>query len=258
MLPMKKFLIVLFFFISSTSISQNVMTLGGAFARPGDTITISVNIYNTNRFISFQFDLPLPSGISFIEYSPQLSSRSTNHVAIGNLVETNRLRIFAYSPSNDPFTGYTGEVITFKLAVGNIRGEFPLLLESAIIGDSLSRNILSGVENGILSVFPLDITESYLNTGQIDFMINPNPLSIGSYIQINISFAADLELRVFNQLGKLIFLKNFGDVPSGEFRAPLPDEFIAELPSGAIYHCILVAWQHEKGRTTAACKVIKM
>ncbi len=254
---MKKFLIVVFFFLSGTVFSQNIMILGGAFARPADTITISLNIHNTGKFISFQFDLPLPSGVSFMENSLHLSSRSTNHVAIGNLVETNRLRIFAYSPSNDPFTGNTGEVIAFKLAIGNIRGEFPLSPVSAIIGDSLSRNILSGIENGMLSVFPLDITESYSNTGQIDFLLHPNPLSCNSFIQINLPYAAILELRILNQLGKLIFVKNLGDFPSGEFRVPLSDELMAKLPSGALYHCLLVVRQHDKGRITATCKVIK-
>jgi len=258
MLPMKRILILLFILSTSAAISQNIMSLGGAFARPGDTISISVNIHNTSKFISFQFDLQLPPEVSFQGYSLKLSSRSTNHVAIGNLVEMNRLRIFAYSPNNDPFTGNNGDVIAFKLAVGNIRGEFPLLLESAIIGDSLSRNVLSGVENGILSVFPLNITGSNLNIGRFDFKINPNPLSHNSFIQFKIPFTANVEFRVYNQLGEQVFIKNLGVFQTGQYSTPLPQELIAKLQTGALFHFILIARQHEKIRATSSCKVIKM
>ena len=66
-------------------------------------------------FNGFQFDVVLPNNVSYVLNSTELSSRKTDHLISASIVETNKLRIVSYSPSNSNFTGAQGEVLTFKL-----------------------------------------------------------------------------------------------------------------------------------------------
>lgn len=121
---MKQLLVILLFLLLKSSLSQNVMIINSAFVRPGDTITVSASIANTDQFISFQFDLILPQSVSVLSNSIHMSERGVDHAVIGNMTGPNVLRLFSYSPSNTAFEGNSGEVVSFQLVAGNIRGEF--------------------------------------------------------------------------------------------------------------------------------------
>lgn len=206
---MRRFVLTLFLLFNFLCISsaENVLILNSAFARPGDTITVSTSIRNTERFISFQFDLQLPDHVSFLGYSIQMSERSINHVAIGNMVGSNMLRIFSYSPNNAAFKGNEGIVVSFRLVIGNIRGEFPLTLENGIIGDSLSHNIMTGHENGVLSVFPLGMDESSTreNNPIEKAKIYPNPLIPSSILSLELTAETDLALQILDFAGQEVY-----------------------------------------------------
>lgn len=213
---MKYLLTILLIGLTITSSSQNLLILNGAFARPGDTIIVSVNITNADKFISFQFDLPLPDQVSFLGYSIHMSERSTNHVAVGNMVGANLLRIFSYSPNNSAFLGNSGEVVSFKLVIGIIRGEFPMNPENCIIGDSLSRNIITGTENGILSVFPLAL-EDRTEDAEIVLEAFPNPAKEQVTIQYRIAEASDVNLSIYDMYGRLVKRLDIGPKQPGKY-----------------------------------------
>ena len=89
--------------------------------RSGYPISISYTINNTDQFVAFQFDIVLPSVLTFIEDSVWLF-RKTNHIIIANLINQQTLRIVAYSPTNQPFTGNNGEITSGVIVEYNIPG----------------------------------------------------------------------------------------------------------------------------------------
>lgn len=235
---MRKILLSLIFLVGIVVISGagNVLILNNAFSRPGDTVEVSVSIANTDKFISFQFDLPLPENVTFLGYSLTMSQRSANHVAIGNMVGTNLLRIFSYSPNNAAFTGNDGEVVSFKLVVGAIRGEFPMTLENGIIGDSLSKNVLSGVENGVLAVFPVGIEESPARSISPikSARIYPNPIAPFSVLSIELTSATDLSLEVRDNTGRLLYNESPGTLLVSFYQYDLGKK-LRELNARGVY-----------------------
>ena len=203
---MRSFQIILILLsgLTITTAAENVLIINSAFARPGDTITVSASITNTERFISFQFDLPLPEYVSFLTNSMHMSERGTDHAAIGNMAGSNLLRIFSYSPSNAAFQGNSGEVVSFQLVVGNIRGELPMIIEDGIIGDSISQNIITGSENGMLSVFPLGLeNRSFQGSSFVKGMtIFPNPVKVNTWLKFDLLSECEVTFRIFDRVGK--------------------------------------------------------
>lgn len=149
---MKKSLIILTFVIISvlTLHAQNVFILPDVCGFSFDTLTAAVDIENSDQFVGFQFDLPLPDQASYIENSAVLTNRANGHTLSVGLLAGDTLRIIYYSMNLTPFQGNSGPVVLFQLVLGNIPGIYPLELENGIIADENSQNILTSIENGNL------------------------------------------------------------------------------------------------------------
>ena len=173
----KIILFSVFFLLIGTSLiadNSNVLQIHDAVGEPYDTITVDVEIINDDPFVAFQFDLPLIDQLTYLSNSIQLTDRAVDHVIIANIVNNDTLRVIAYSPTNTAFTGNSGNVAYFELIVGCVPGNYSLNMNSPIIGDSNSVNILTGTINGTFTIFAPDIG---LNTGSLNFDRTP----LGSY-----------------------------------------------------------------------------
>jgi len=256
---MKPLILILFVLLVKPSMAQNVMIINNAFARPGDTVSATIDISNTDRFVSFQFDLPLPPNVSYLGYSLRLGNRSVNHVAIGNMVGANLLRVFSYSPNNAAFTGETGTVVSFSLVIGPVRGEFPLTLENGIIGDSLSTNILTGTENGILSVFPLGLNDpGDKPDDQVGLIVFPNPVVDYAEVSFTVSDFSEVTLILYNQDGKKLIAADAGNFGKGRHSLELADDMMKQIKQGKIYYLEMSAKSKTEIFRNAVIKIIRI
>ena len=127
-------------------------------------VQIQVQITNTDEFVAFQFELMLPSALNFISGSAQLNpERVTDHVIQEYMMPGRTLRIFSYSPTNTPFTGNNGVVVSFTLHSGFEPGDYFLQLLNPIIGDINSENILTGTVDGTVTILCPDIAADPLS-----------------------------------------------------------------------------------------------
>ena len=138
--------------------------------RSGYPIKISFTINNTDQFTAFQFDVILPSVLTFIEDSVWLF-RKTNHIIIANLVNQQTLRIFAYSPTNQPFTGNEGEIVRVLFNLNGTSGTYNVGLNNAVISNSIGVNILTGVYPGTVKIIAPDISgQTSINFGEVSVL----------------------------------------------------------------------------------------
>ena len=235
------FVIILFLiFTVKAGISQNILAMRDASCLPGDTVILSMEINNQDKFISFQFDMQLPDNVSFSGYSIGLTARSANHVAIGNMVGTNLLRVFSYSPNNAAFSGNSGVILTLKLVTGAIRGAFPLPLSNAIIGDSLSKNIITGTQNGVLSVYPLSVRPVPAPNG-LKFKLYPNPCKERLFMDVILSEESELTMVVKDMAGKSVASCYLGDFNPGFTKIQIPEYATTILADNQVYQFLLMA-----------------
>ena len=149
----------------------NELHTGNMFAYSGDTARLTFSINNMEPFNGFQFDLNLPSPLSFIQDSIWLSSRKTDHIVSANVLSNNKLRVVVYSSTNQFFTGIDGGVVSMDFYVEGVGGYYSLNLSDIIIGDSNGMNSLSAYYNGQLQIAAADIAcNTSLDFGDVSIL----------------------------------------------------------------------------------------
>ena len=152
----KKFILLLILIMVSFEIfSQNVMLIPNTNGFVDETITVSLDINNTDDFVSFQTNIILPENVEYIPESAVLTSRAADHSLNATLHENNILQVFSFSFNNNFFLGNEGSVMEFQINSGNTIGEFLIELSNPIIGNEFSQNIITGYENGELIIIEL-------------------------------------------------------------------------------------------------------
>lgn len=138
--------------LSARAYAVNELHTAAMFAYSGDQATLTYSINNMDPFTGFQFDLQLPSPLTYVAGSATLSGRKSNHIVSANIIPGNILRVIAYSANGEVFSGSSGNVLSLTFNVNGTGGDYPLILSNVIIGNTLSQNCLSDFYNGNLNV----------------------------------------------------------------------------------------------------------
>jgi hypothetical protein len=138
--------------LSARAFAVNELHTGTMFGYSGKQTTLSYSINNIDPFTGFQFDLQLPSPLTYVNGSAILSDRKSNHIISANVISGNVLRVVAYSANGEFFTGNDGNVVTVTFNINGTGGYYNLPIVNAIIGDALSQNCISDAYGGNLNV----------------------------------------------------------------------------------------------------------
>jgi len=173
--------------LQDTSITANIYAVNEIYIGSGSgeintDVTIPVSIINMEPFDGFQFDITLPSDITYVSNSVALSGRETDHTIVGSMVNTNTLRILAYSSTNSNFNSATGEVLSFKLTPNVNSGTYPLTILNPIITNTALGNIESDSYAGSIS-----INAPYLNISNANFSLGRVPITSSVVKEITLS-----------------------------------------------------------------------
>ena len=160
--------------LQNTSITANIYAVNEIYIGSGSgeintDVTIPVSISNMEPFNGFQFDITLPSDITYVSNSVALSGREADHTIVGSMVNTNTLRILAYSSTNSNFNSATGEVLSFKLTPNVNSGTYPLTILSPIISNTALGNIESDSYSGaiLINAPNLNLSNSNFSVGRV-------------------------------------------------------------------------------------------
>ena len=164
----KSILLILFFaLIIKVSFSDNVLIVNSNQTGENQTTTISINMENDSAIVAFQFDIPLPAQLTYVDGSVLLdSSRIVDHTIDAKVLPGDTLRIIGYSLNNNSFIGDTGTIATFQLLTGTVPGNYPLELYNPLLGDTSSTNVLTNSLNGTLSILGPNIS---ISVDSLDF-----------------------------------------------------------------------------------------
>ncbi len=155
----------------ANAFAVNEIHTGNMFAYSGDTARLTFTLNNMEPFNGFQFDLNMPAPLRFMQDSIRLSTRKTDHIVSANVLSNNKLRVVAYSATNQFFTGCNGAVVSLDFYVEGIGGYYSLNLNNVLIGDSNGMNSLSEYYNGQLQIAAADIScNSSLAFGDVSIL----------------------------------------------------------------------------------------
>jgi hypothetical protein len=139
------------------TLSVNELHMVPDSGRSGQPLKISYTINNTDQFSAFQFDIILPSVMTFVQDSVSLFRR-TDHIVIANQLNPQTLRILAYSLSNQPFNGNDGEVVRVMFNLDGSAGTYNVGLNNVTISNPIGQNILTGYFPGFIKITAPDIS----------------------------------------------------------------------------------------------------
>jgi len=98
--------------------ADNIVTISSTEGAPGEEVTVSISLQNTDVLSSLQVSIPLDENLTLVEGSGQKGSRCSSHsLTVG--VKDGVLNVFVYSISMAAISGNSGEVASFRLKLGN-------------------------------------------------------------------------------------------------------------------------------------------
>lgn len=126
--------------------ADNVVTISSTEGAPGDEVTVSIGLQNTDVLSSLQVSIPLDENLSLVSDSGELSSRCASHsLTVG--VNDGILNVFIYSVSMSDISGTSGEVASFKLKLGNQPSTITLNPSKLVLTNS-SGDVIEGITQG--------------------------------------------------------------------------------------------------------------
>ncbi|MCK9281313.1 MAG: choice-of-anchor D domain-containing protein [Melioribacteraceae bacterium] len=157
--------------LKAIAFAVNEIHLQRSSGRAGTIIDVKLTLNNMEDFTGFQFDINLPSVSKYEAGGATLSERKNDHIISANIVQGNKLRVIAYSPTNKSFADSVGEICSIKFLLDGSGGWYSTNIESAFITNNKSENIISATTGEYIIIDAPDIS------GEQSVNIGSNPIT---------------------------------------------------------------------------------
>ena len=145
--------------------ADNIIHIGNASGSPGEEATVSVALTNSDAVSAMQLQVTMPEGISLVDGSAELASRATDHSAtIG--VKDGVLNIMVYSMNMTALSGNEGDVVSFRVRLGNQPGQFALSAQEVILTGADGNVLGASATNGSVTIVA---PKAQYNSMTVDF-----------------------------------------------------------------------------------------
>lgn len=168
--------------LTGNAFIPNYLKIDEEHFQPGEEKNIEIKMDNIDEIVAVQFDLSFPEGFTPNMDGMQLTERKKDHQLVGTLINDNKLRIIAYSPSSKAFTGQEGTLveIPFKTEDFVSDGTYPINISNPIMSNRASKNVLYNYVNGLITV---DFNTGIKSQTNHQVSMYPNPVISNLYIQ---------------------------------------------------------------------------
>jgi len=157
--------------IKGYAFAVNEIHVGTIQGRSGYEASLKISINNMEQLVAFEFTINLPSAMTYKFGSVQLF-RKVDHQVFVDTLNSNKLKIVVYSPSNKSFTGINGDVLQLDFNLNGTGGYYPVEISSAVIADTTGANIISAAYSGSLQIASpvISLSPSQINYGSISIL----------------------------------------------------------------------------------------
>ena len=161
----KSWLFVLLLCFGIGARADNIVKISSVEGAPNEEVTVSISLENTDAVSSLQVSIPLDENLTLVNGSGQLGSRCSSHShTVG--VKDGVLNVFVYSVSMAAITGNSGEVISFKLKLGNQPKAVILSATKTILTNASGATVSSSAESGTVTTI---CAKAQYSTMEVDF-----------------------------------------------------------------------------------------
>lgn len=153
------------FLAMALAVGQNSLTVTGGSGHPGDTVTMTLSLSNSDAVSALQTFIPLGSNLTYLQGSATMTSRSNGHQVTASVLR-DTLRIYVYSMGLSSFSGTSGALLTFQLVLGNDPATYSLPLCSTRMSNATGNPLASSTSAGSVTILAPKIS---LTTGSINY-----------------------------------------------------------------------------------------
>ena len=133
--------------LSIQAIASNTLSLSSVSGTPQTEVEVVVSLDNTDAITALEMVLPLGEHLSYVTNSAVLATTRSNGHMLSAAQVGQELRIYVYSFSQNALQGNSGELLTFRLQLGNEPADYaltPTVVLSNAQGTSLAGNVQAG------------------------------------------------------------------------------------------------------------------
>ena len=140
-----------------TSHAANIFTISDVQGRPGEEVTVSVSLDNSDAVSAVDMTIPLDRQLTYVDGSCVLnSSRANGHLITGGANDT-ELRVVIYDLNTNALKGESGELFSFKLLLKKEPQTYTLTA-TTVLGNATGGNLHSSVESGSVTILSPKLT----------------------------------------------------------------------------------------------------
>lgn len=145
---------------------QNTLSLTGGSGHPGDTVTITLSMTNSDAVTALQTLIPLGNQLTYVPGSATLSTRSNGH-QLSATVMNGSLQIYSYSLSLASFNGNSGTLITFSVVLGYEPGGYTLTPTQSVLSSETGSALNISATSGSVTILApkVQVTPASLDYG---------------------------------------------------------------------------------------------
>lgn len=145
--------------LEAVAFAVNELHTGNISGASSSDCILEFTVNNIEAFTGIQFDIKLPQAMTYTPNSATLF-RKDDHIIAVNALNTDTLRVLAYSPGNKDFTLNDGKIMELGFHLNGTGGYYQIDISNVIISDSQGENILSASYDGSLQITSSDISTS--------------------------------------------------------------------------------------------------
>ena len=154
--------------LSIQAIASNTITLSSVSGTPQTEVEVVVSLDNTDAITALEMVLPLGEHLSYVNGSATLATARSNGHQLSAAQVGQDLRIYIYSLGLNAIPGNTGELLTFRLLLGNEPADYALT-PTVVLSNAQGTSITGSVQTGTVTIQApkLQIVNSQIDYGHI-------------------------------------------------------------------------------------------
>lgn len=143
----------------------NVVSLPSVSGAPGEEVTLTVALANDDPVSAMELQIPIDDGFTVVAGSETLSARAPSHSArVG--INGGTLVVMVWSTSMTALTGNSGEVLSFRVLLGNDPKTIALVPSKVTLTDTGGNALSGSATSGSVTI---SAAKAQLATRDIDF-----------------------------------------------------------------------------------------
>ena len=148
--------------------ATNTISLSVLSGHPGETLTVSVALTNSDAVTALQASIPLGANLQYIANSAALNaSRANGHSIVASATD-DTLRIAVFSLTQAVLNGSEGELLSFQVKLGMEPATYPLTADLTLAGTN-GQKLTANVEQGSVTLLSpkIEMVTKSLDYGHI-------------------------------------------------------------------------------------------